>query len=204
MKQKNFLDKFFENKTKKDILYIHIMTIFLIGFIIYYFIYPVSSSYQIRQKNNYSHNMEKLNKLKIQKNTFTVQIINLTKTIKKLSLKKISLHKQKLFFDDLVSLLDFAEFNKYKWANYVKNIVHDAKNEGLKLIDFKNELFNDNNNTFINKKMDITVNIKGEYKNLIYYIYKYENTKELLRVNELNINEKGDYMIKFSLYGYKK
>jgi hypothetical protein len=134
----------------------------------------------------------------------TAQIINLNKTIKELSLTKTTLHKQKLFFDDLVSLLDFAEFNKYKWASYVKNVVKDAKNEGLKLIDFKNKLYNNNDNNYINKKMDITVNVNGEYKNLIYYIYKYENTKELLRVNELNINDKGKYMIKFSLYGYKK
>jgi ArsR family metal-binding transcriptional regulator len=103
-----------------------------------------------------------------------------------------------------VSLLDFAEFNKYKWANYVKNVVDNAKNEGLKLIDFKNELYKDKKNSLINKKMDIIVNVNGEYKNLIYYIYKYENTKELLRVNELKINDKGNYMIKFSLYGYKK
>jgi hypothetical protein len=204
MKQGNFLDKFFENKTKKDILYIHIMSIFLIGFIIYYFIYPVSSSFQKIQKKNYDQNIQTFNKLKIQKNIFSVQIIKLNNNIKKLSLEKNSLHKQKLFFDDLVSLLDFAEFNKFKWANYVKSIIHDAKNEGLKLINFYNTLYYDNNNSFINKKMDITVNVKGEYKNLLYYLYKYENVKELIRVNELNASDKGEYMIKFSLYGYKK
>jgi hypothetical protein len=204
MKYQNFLDKFFENKSKKDIIYIHIMAIFLIGFVIYYFIYPMSLSFKDIQRKTYNQNVQTLNKLKLQKNIFTVQIVNLTKTIKKLSLAKNALKKQKFFFDDLISLLDFAEFNKYKWANYVKNIVQDSKNEGLKLTDFKNTLYNKDSDSFINKKMDLTISAEGKYKNLIYYIYKYENTKELLRVNELNISDKGKYLIKFSLYGYKK
>lgn len=204
MKHKNFLDKFFEQKNKKDILYIHIITIFLIGFVIYYFIYPISLSFKDIQRKTYNQNVQTLNKLKLQKNIFTVQIVNLTKTIKKLSLTKNALKKQKFFFDDLISLLDFAEFNKYKWAEYVKKIVYDAKNEGLKLINFKNTLYSDKNNEFINKKMDIIINIKGGFKNLISYLYKYENTKELLRINELKGNDKGEFMIKYSLYGYEQ
>ncbi|WP_024790023.1 hypothetical protein [Lebetimonas sp. JH292] len=204
MKNKNFLDKFFENKTKKDVLYIHIITIFLLGFIIYYFIYPLASSFKTKEEKNHQNNVQTLNHLKIQKNVYITQIANLRKTIKKLELSKNSLHKQKTFFDDLISLLDFAEFNKYKWAEYVRNIVYDAKNEGLKLMNFANSLYKDTKHSYINKKMDIIVNVKGEYKNLIYYIYKYENTKELLRVNELNATDKGEYMIKYTLYGYGK
>jgi hypothetical protein len=204
MKHKNFLDKFFEKKNKKDILYIHIMTIFLIGFVIYYFIYPISFDFRTNQEKNYNQNIQSLNNLKTQKNVYISQIGMLNKTIKKLILTKNSLNKQKLFFDDLVSLLDFAEFNKYKWADYVKSIVYDAKNEGLKLIDFTNTLNTDKNGKFINKKMDITVNINGEFKNLITYLYKYENTKELLRISELNGSDKGSFMIKYSLYGYEQ
>jgi hypothetical protein len=204
MKQKNFLDKFFENKSKKDIIYIHILVIFLIGFIIYYFIYPMTSSFEKKEKSKYNHNLQVLNNLKIKKNVYTAQIINLKKTIKKLSLQKMSLHKQKLFFDDLVSLLDFAEFDKYKWAKYMKGIVDNAKNEGLTLIDFTNILYDNKDDKLINKKMDISVNVKGEFKNLIYYLYKYENTKELIRVSDLNISDKGNFMIKYTLYGYEQ
>jgi hypothetical protein len=114
MKHKNFLDKFFEQKNKKDILYIHIITIFLIGFVIYYFIYPISSDFKNKQVKSYNQNVQTLNRLKTKKNVFTAEIVNLTKNIKKLTLIKNSLYKQKIFFDDLVSLLDFAEFNKYK------------------------------------------------------------------------------------------
>jgi hypothetical protein len=205
MKHKNFLDEFFKNKNKKDILYIHIIAIFLIGFIIYYFIYPLSGSFQEREENNYKHNIQTLNNLNNKKNLTKLQIIKLNRYIKKLSSQKIVLHKQKQFFDQLVSLLDFAEFDKYKWVKYVKYIVYDSKNEGLQLIDFKNDLINDTNESHIvNKKMSIVVNLKGKYKNLISYLYKYENTKELLRADEIKINDKGEFMIKYFLYGYEK
>jgi len=205
MKRKNFLDKFFKNKTKKEIIYIHLITILLIGFIIYYFIYPISSDFKKREEKKFSQNTQTLNNLIVQKNVYIAQIANLNKNIKKLTLTKNSLYKQKIFFDDLVSLLDFSEFNKFKWAEYVKNIVYDSKEEGLKLIKFENSIYNDkNSSSFINKKMDINVSVKGKFKNLIYYLYKYENTKELLRVNEINISDKGEFMIKYTLYGYEK
>jgi hypothetical protein len=204
MKHKNFLDKFFEKKNKKDIIYTHIIAIFLIGFIIYYFIYPITSSFEKKEESKYNNNLQVLNDLKTKKNVYTAQIINLKKTIKKLSLQKMSLHKQKLFFDDLTSLLDFAEFDKYKWARYMKDIVDNVKNEGLTLIDFTNIVYNNKNNKFINKKMDILVNVKGKFKNLIYYLYKYENTKELIRVSDLNMSDKGNFMIKYTLYGYEQ
>jgi hypothetical protein len=150
MRHKNVLDKFFYNKNKRDILYIHLMAIFLVGFVIFYFIYPLSSAFKNNQEKIYNRNIQVLDNLKVKKNVYLAQIVSLTKTIKKNSLIKNSLYKQKLFFDDLISLLDFAEFNKYKWAEFLKNIVQDAKNEGLKLISFENYFYNnDKNVTFI-------------------------------------------------------
>ena len=197
------LDLFFEGKTKKDILYMHLAVVLLIGFIVFYFIFPISSSYQKKEENNYKNNVSTLSNLKIRKNTYISQIARLIKTKKRLKLSKNSLYKEQVFFNDLISLLDFAKFDKYKWSKYVTNIVYNSKNEGLELIDFKNNVYNDLNDT-INKKMDIIVNSKGKFKNFITYMYKYEVTKELIRVSELKASDKGEYMIKFTLYGYDK
>ena len=198
------LDLFFEGKTKKDILYIYAAVILLIGFIIFYFIYPIASEYKQKQTRNYKNNVNTLSQLQTRKNINISQIANLTKTNKKLKLSKNSLYKEMVFFEDLISLLDFAKFDKYKWSSYMKNIVDNAKDEGLELIKFENNIYNDINNSNIDKKMEMEVYLKGNFKNLIYYIYKYENSKELLRINELKVSDKGNYMIKFTLYGYGK
>jgi len=197
------LDALFEGKSKKDIIYMHLAAISLIGFIAFYFIYPIASSYSSKEEKQFKNNSDKLNTLKIKRNVYTAQIALLMRDKNKIMKEKNNLYKQKMFFNDLVDLLDFAKFDKYKWANYVQNIVYNAKNEGLKLMKFENYLYDDNNTT-INKKMDVIINTTGKFKNFISYIYKYENTKELIRVNELNISDKGEYMIKFTLYGYKE
>ena len=197
------LDLFFEGKSKKDVLYIHLAAVLFIGFIIFYFVYPVAASYQAEQEKKHKNNVNNLSNLNMQKNSYLGQIVNLTKTKKRLQLSKKSLYKEMVFFNDLVSLLDFAKFDKYKWAYYMKDIVYNAKDEGLDLIKFDNTLYNERNGT-INRKMDITVNGRGKFKNFISYIYKYENTKQLIRINGLEASDKGEYMIKFTLYGYDK
>ena len=197
------LDALFEGKSKKDILYMHLAAISLIGFIVFYFIYPMADKYSSQEEQQFQDHSTKLNTLNIKKNADIAQIARLTRDKKKMLAKKNSLYKQKIFFNDLISLLDFAKFDKYKWANYVQNIVYNAKDEGLKLIKFENYLYDDNNTT-INKKMDVVINANGKFKNFITYIYKYENTKQLIRINELEVSDKGEYMIKFTLYGYKE
>jgi len=199
------LDLFFEERSKKDLIYFFIAVAGLIGFVIFYFIYPISSDYRTKQQNNYKANTNKLVDLKNKKNSTISNIAYLIKNNKKLKLSKNSLYKDTIFFQDLVSLLDFAKFDKYKWSNYMKNIVDSAKEEGLELINFQNTIFDDSNDSnHISKKMQMIINLKGNFKNLISYAYKYENNKELLRINELNISDKGNYMIEFTLYGYGK
>ena len=127
--------------------------------------------------------------------------------------KLINLKKQESFYEELTDLLDFARFNKQKWANYVKNLILDAKNEGMKVKLIENKIYDEDvNNTklknlperLIVKKMSIGIELNGNYKNFIHYIYKYENLKDLLRIGAIKINSKNNYYVKFFLYGYKK
>jgi hypothetical protein len=52
--------------------------------------------------------------------------------------------------------------------------------------------------------MEIDLDAQGEYKNLIYFIYQYENMRELLRIENIEIKSNKTYKIKFTLYGYEQ
>jgi len=82
-------------------------------------------------------------------------------------------------------------------------LVINAKKEGLKVLGFTNKVYNDNKK-LINKKMEISLKINGEYKNLIYFIYQYEDIRDLLRIENIFIDKNKNFEIKFSLYGYDK
>jgi hypothetical protein len=141
--------------------------------------------------------------LQNKKNMLGTRIVMLRKKIKNLTLEKVALKKQKDFYDELANLLDFVEFNQNKWGEFVKNLVINAQKEGLKVLGFTNKLYNDKNG-IINKKMEINLKVRGQYKNLLYFIYQYEDLRDLLRIEGLKIDKDKNFEVKFTLYGYEK
>jgi Tfp pilus assembly protein PilO len=203
MKLINNIDNYFYAKSDKDTLMIYVMILFLIGFVVFYFLLPQAKKYRDTQKNIYNRTKSQLQSLKTRKNVLNVKIITLNKKIKNLILEKTALKKQKDFYDELANLLDFVEFNKYKWGEFVKELVKNAKKEGLKVEGFTNKLYNDNK-SLINKKMEISLKVKGEYKNLLYFIYHYEDLRDLLRIEHIKIEKNKNFEVNFVLYGYEK
>jgi len=202
------IDNYFYSKDKKELVYTIVLLILVIGFLIYYFIFPNIQTYKQAQEKKYSELQTKYN---ISKNTLRVLQIRvsvLNKQIKEKQIRLTALKKQKMFYDELANLLDFAEFDQHKWANFVKKSVIDAKNKGINVVKVENKIYkiNQTNSDMPNivKRMDIGIQLQGQYTNFIYYLYNYENRKELIRVNEMNITSPSTFYVKFSIYGYDR
>jgi len=209
MKSFDRLDSYFYEKNKKDFIYLIILTIFLIGFIIYYFLYPVVVEYKMKEEKRYSNLTNQYHMLNTSIRVLQTRISVLNKQIKQKQSKVATLKKQKMFYTELANLLDFAEFDQYKWANLVRETVRDAKNKGMEVKKVENEIFDVNTTKKtkmpeIVKRMDIGIELVGKYKNFIYYLYNYENRKELIRVKEMKITSPSTFYIKFSVYGYDR
>ena len=203
MKLTHEIDNYFYAKSVKDTVMVYLMILFVIGFVVFYFLLPVMQKYTNTQLNVYNQTKTQIKTLKTRKNVLNAQIVFLRKKIKNLTLKKIAIKKQTNFYNKLVNLLDFVVFNQCKRGEFVKNLALNAKQEGLKIFAFTNKIYNDNKG-LINKKMEINLKVDGEYKNLLYLIYKYENLKDLLRVEKILIDKDKNFEIKFTLYGYEK
>ena len=54
------------------------------------------------------------------------------------------------------------------------------------------------------KKMSIGLELNGNYINFIHFIYKYEDRKDLIRVEKMKVKDRNDYYVEFTLYGYEK
>lgn len=198
------IDNYFYSKEQKEILMTYLLVVVLIGFIFFYFLLPTAQKYSQKQHKEFLNNNSKLAIFKTTNKSLNIEIIKLKKSIKNLTLQKVALKKQKDFYEELANLLDFVEFNQQKWGNFVKNLVANATAQGLDVLGFENKVYDMKSNGSINKKMDITIKLNGDYKDLIQFIYSYENTKDLLRVEDININSDKNYQIKFVLYGYNK
>ncbi|QCT94277.1 hypothetical protein FE773_03505 [Caminibacter mediatlanticus TB-2] len=213
MKLFDRIDEYFYSKSKKEFIYTILLFIILVAFIIYYFIYPIAQQYNKKQESQFHSLTTKLNNLKITNNVLQARINLLNKKIKQQTLELATLSKKKMFYNELANLLDFAEFDQYKWAKLVKDTVNDAKAKGMLVTNVENKIYDVNiinNNKQTNKlpkiikRMDIGIELEGKYKNFIYYLYNYENRKELIRVKEMKITSPSTFYVKFSVYGYDR
>ncbi len=208
----NFFDRtdnYFYNKTKKDFVYIILLIVFLIGFVFFYLIYPAAEKYKNTQMTKYQNLSTQIQQLRVKFNVYNAKITLLSRKAKEEQNRLNILIKKKVFYTELANLLDFAEFDQYKWANIVKDTVQEAKNKGMAVKSVTNKTYNVDIKTGkkmpdIVKRMDIGINLTGKYKNFIYYLYNYENKKELIRVKEMNITSPSQFYVKFSVYGYDK
>jgi hypothetical protein len=209
------IDNYFYERDKKEFLYTIVLIIGVIGFLIYYFVYPAIEEYKSKEEKSYQESLSKFQKLKTSIRVLEARVSVLNKKIKEKQNQLTILKKQKMFYTELANLLDFAEFDQYKWANFVRETVKDAKNKGLEVVKVENKIYDVNidlkkgkkkskNSSFIVKRMDIAIQLEGKYKNFIYYLYNYENRKELARVEEMKILSPSNYYVKFSIYGYNK
>ena len=223
----SFLDKidaYYEKKDKKEFYYTLLAMILAIGFIIFYFIVPVFSEPLVKNEKQVQNYENKIMPLNNQINIFNITNIKLKRELEDMKKELISLKKDKDIYQEIIKTLNFINFNKYDWAQFVKLSIIDAKSQGLEVMLVKN-IYNEDKikqinkkkknikdkkinkknikNNFIVKKVDFGLNLKGNYKNFIYYIYKYEDKKILIRVNNIKITAPNKYYIEFSLYGYK-
>jgi len=207
----NKIDQYFYKKSKKDFIYMVILLIMTIGFVYFYYVFPLAKNYESNALSNYQTKLDNFNRDKIQLNVLKIQHVQLKNKVRDLQSKFFSLKKQTVYYTQFITLLDFAKFNKYKWAQFVKNVLDDAKNEGLKIKVLENKIVNENIDKFKNmpkqiivKKMSVGIGLSGNYKNFIHFLYKYESMKDLIRVGEMKIKSKTEQYIEIDLYGYEK
>ncbi len=203
---------FYEKNSKKEFYYILVLIALALGFLIYYYLYPFAKQYNNEAVNRYQSLIDKIQREKIQLNVLKVRKIKYQKDLQTLNKKMNELRKEKVFFNELTNLMDFAEFNRAKWADFVKNIIMDAKSEGLKVKLVKNTVFEEKDKkdlknlpeSMVVKKMSVGLELKGNYINFIHFIYKYENMKDLIRVEKMEVKDKHTFYVEFTLYGYEK
>ena len=164
------MDNYFYTHAKKDLIYAIFGSAVLIAFLFFYFLYPNADHFEKTKEKIYNNLSQKFNQTQVQLMVFKARKIKLNNNLKISRTKLIDLKKQESFYEELTDLLDFTKFNRQKWANYVKNLISDAKNEGMKVKLIENKIYNEDvNNTklknlpkrLIVKKMSIGIELNG-------------------------------------------
>ncbi len=197
------IDDFLDSKSLKDIMIIYLMVILLCGYVCFYFLLPYAKTFKNTRLDIYAQKKSQLQTLRAMTDAINIKTVFLKKHIKNLIVEKNKLQLQNDYYNKLSDMLKVIEFNRQQCDKYVKSLISNAKKEDLKILSFNSKIFNENKN-IINKKAEINLTLKGEYKNLLRFIYLCENMKNLLRIENMSINKNKIFKIKFVLYGFEK
>jgi len=196
------IDDYFYSRDKKEFFYILGAVALALGFVFFYFIYPKMNYFENKNEKEFNKISQEISKIKRDIRLKNLEMQRLQRELKDLKKELITLKNKKDLYANLVSLLDFAKFDRQKWSNFVKNIILYA-NKNMEVQSIENQLDN-NSSGIISKKLEIGVQLQGSYIDFINFLYHYENLKELIRVENIDINSTDSFYVKFILYGYEK
>jgi hypothetical protein len=204
MKILDQLDTFFESQKETEQKVFFILPLIIIGFIVYYFIFPVTSD----MLNNSINKNRKLNN---DINTKKVSIMNVKNSIIKIKAKrrivKLKIKKLKkieIVMNNLLNQVKFLIFNLNRWADIYNTIPKYLKNSNLVLLKLDNVLSLDdkktNNNDIVNLKMQITLDVIGNFKNVVKLMNNFESRKDFVKIKSLKTDGLITHLV-INIYG---
>lgn len=224
------IDEFFETQDENTQKIILILPLLVIGFLIFYFVFPMTDE---MLKN--SQNKNQSIKQNIKKNNDDIlkyqrAIVSLNKDSKRFEQQIKVLLKTEKKMNILLDRIKFVIFNLDKWAKIYNTIPEYIKENNLVLLKLDNKVFmnnkilehkkNDNKNNknnnkknkkekkgndnkLVSLKMEITLKVAGDFKNVVRLINNFEARKDLVKITSFKtdgiISE-----ITISIYGTKK
>jgi len=200
------IDDFFNSKKENEQKIIYMMIGAVIAFLVYQFVYTqtemmrqdafnkvTNMKSEVETKRSYLsiNTNQKLSQLRASLSDMQKEYDN--------SLYKIS------YVDNTLSELSYLLFNDENWAKFVDNIAYLAKKNGLQIKRITNKFFKP---TFqkVSQVVTIEVNTKSDYKGMMKFLNKIEESKLVVDVTDMNVSKPGNKLssyFKISVWGMK-
>jgi len=176
------LDQFFETQKENEQKLFFVLPILLFGFIVYYFIYPVTDKIL---SDTLNHNKQLISQINTQQSNILKTknlIVGVKRATNKLEIEEKELLKTKAIMEALKNRVKFLIFNLNRWAKIYNTIPNYVKNNNLLLLKLDNNLFLDKSDNLVSLKMQITLNVKGNFVDVLKLIHTFEARKDLVKV----------------------
>ena len=200
------IDNFFKQKKVSEQNIMYFMAFVLVFFLVYKFVYPVVQNSRDFSYNKMTTMQNEVNQKQIYLTTNSnARLIALKKAVKEKAeeydnnLYKIS------YVDNTLSELSYLLFNDENWAKFVDNISYLAKKYGLEIKEITNKFYKPTMKK-VSQVVTIEVKTKSDYKSMMKFLNKIEESKLVVDVSDINIskpNSKLSSYFKISVWGMK-
>jgi hypothetical protein len=197
------LDNFLELQKENEQKVILLLPFILIPFLVYYFIFPITDNLQndVSMENNQINNKINDKRNQIFQKTAKINLLNAKYIQIESKLKKAK--QTEFVMRNLMEEVKFLIFDFNRWSNIYNSIPKYIKNNNLLLLKLDNELFLNkitNKKNLVNLKMSISLDVIGDFKNVVKLIHEFEEKKYIVKVESFKTNGIKSY-IKINIYG---
>jgi len=199
----NQIDEFLDQQKESEQKVFFFLPVLLFAFLSYYFIYPITDAdlNKAIQKDKSLH--KDISKIVLSNQRLTRENLTINNRIKQIDKEiKLLLTSQKKI-DSLITKLSFLKFDLNKWAKFYNDIPTIAKKHHLIINFLQNSMMLDTTtNDLVEKKMELIINVSGNFVDFLRFINTFESKKELVKVKYINIDG-SKMLVVIDIYGAK-
>jgi len=180
------IDSFFKEKSQKDTYMVYIMIIIFFSALAYPF-YDSSTNEFKSVKDKVTQVAAKIDADKIYLKVHTeAMIFKLGEEIVALDKDLTVLKNQNSYIKEKIEAISSLIYNEEAWGEYLNSISIHAKIHNIKILNFVNT-YSLHNEASFGHVLDISLNITGDYLNIVKFINSLEQSELVVDVHDLDI-----------------
>ena len=180
------IDLFFKEKSKKDTYMVYIMIIAIFSALAYPLYDSSANEFRIiKEKVTQVSTKIDTDNLYLKINTEAV-IVKLDKEIVDLGKDLVVLKDQNRYIKEKIEAISSLIYNEKAWGEYLNSVSIHAKNHNIKIFNFENT-YSLHNEASFGHVLDISLNITGNYLDIVKFINSLEQSELVVDVHDLDI-----------------
>lgn len=180
------LDKFFNEKSQKDVYIIYIMIVAVL-FALSYPSYDVSHNSFETLKKQVTDMSAKLNEDKayLQINT-KEKVTQLDSEIKNLETELVVQKNNNVYIKSKIETISALIYDEKAWGAYLNSISINAQKYNVELLNLSNQ-YTFNNGFSFGHVLDISLKVEGSYTNIVKFINSLEQSELVVDIHDFSI-----------------
>ncbi|MDR1613997.1 MAG: hypothetical protein LBS26_00300 [Campylobacteraceae bacterium] len=183
------LDNYLLSKKISEVYLIYLIIAGLIVFTVYYFVFPIAESFYNTATNSLRIVVTQLNeeKTSILKNTSDIESLRID--IKHNEGLLVEIRDENEYVDNKLKELSYLLFNDKSWALFMDRITFLAKKYNINILKIENDFKDskDLQNAKIEQVLNIEIDSRGSFHNIIKFINALEESQLVVDVYESTI-----------------
>lgn len=204
------LDGYFASKKQSEVTIMFVLVAAIIVFVVYYYVFPMADDYANENRSKLTSITAELNKEKAYmasvssgtNDQFKIQKMQQEIKNTKLVLEKAT--NTNAYVDGKLKELSYLLFNEQNWAKFLDELALLADQYNIKITKIENSFYEPTKQK-IEQVLNVTLQVDGNFKNIVKLINSVEENQLVVDIHELNITKEKNLegTMKIAVWGMK-